>query len=107
MSLHESPPLVLIDGEAGIWHLANEGAVSWVECVRHAAVLAGYDPALVQPVRGAQLGRPARRPSYSALASARGQLLAPLEVALAHFVAACDPDLLAPAREAAEPVARP
>ena len=32
---------LLIDGAAGVWHLANAGAVSWLEFARMAAVAAG------------------------------------------------------------------
>jgi dTDP-4-dehydrorhamnose reductase len=77
---------LLIDGERGIWHLANQGSVSWVELGRQAAALAGYDPEQVAAVSGASMRRPARRPRYSALGSERGLLLPPLEQALARFL---------------------
>lgn len=77
---------LLIDAESGVWHLANVGAVSWAELAVMAAREAGLDTALVQPVAGASLGLPARRPSFSALASERGQAMPPLQDALRRYV---------------------
>jgi dTDP-4-dehydrorhamnose reductase len=81
---------LLIDGESGIWHVANAGAVTWVELVRQAARLSGLNgaSALIVPCSGARLGRAARRPAYSALGSERGTLLPSLEEALTRYVAA-------------------
>ncbi len=48
------PPLVhtcldlLIDGERGIWHLANMGAVSWAGLARAVAQAAGFDPQQIE-----------------------------------------------------------
>ena len=46
---------LLIDGEAGIWHLANRGSVTWAELGREAAALAGLDPSLVLGIRTEEL----------------------------------------------------
>jgi dTDP-4-dehydrorhamnose reductase len=77
---------LLIDGERGIWHLANQGAVTWAELGRLAAVRARLDPEGVTPISGRSLQRPARRPAYRALGSARGLLLPPLEEAIGNFL---------------------
>ncbi len=79
---------LLIDGESGIWHLANAGAVSWADLARRAARLAGYVPELIVGCPGAQLGRPAQRPQYSVLGSDRGMHLPSLDDALYRFIAA-------------------
>ena len=73
---------LLIDGERGIWHLANEGAVTWVEFARRAAELADRPLDLIRPVTTAQAWGPARRPAYSALSSARGIVLPGIDEAL-------------------------
>lgn len=73
---------LLVDGERGVWHLANTGAVSWVELARRVAALADLDPSLVRARPAWALGHAAPRPVYSALASGRGTLLAPLEEVL-------------------------
>ncbi len=77
---------LLIDGEQGLWHLANRGVVSWVQFARHAAEAAGLDPGRVQAHEtGSQAGL-APRPAYSALASERGQLLPPLDDSLVRYL---------------------
>jgi dTDP-4-dehydrorhamnose reductase len=81
---------LLIDGECGVWHLANNGAVTWADLARRAAVLAGYDPAQVDEQPSAALGWTAPRPRYSVLGSERGQLLPSLDDALVRYVQACE-----------------
>jgi dTDP-4-dehydrorhamnose reductase len=71
---------LLIDGETGIWHLANAGRVSWHEFARRVAEGAGYDPALVRESAG-------RTRRSSALSSVRGQILRPFDAALAAWLA--------------------
>jgi dTDP-4-dehydrorhamnose reductase len=77
---------LLIDGEHGIWHLANPGAVTWADFGRRAAELAGLDPTLIEGRPMESFGLPARRPSYSALTSERASLLPPLEHALHRYI---------------------
>lgn len=79
---------LLIDGERGIWHLANPAALSWADLARRAMDAAGLDPAAVHGCSIQQFGLPARRPRYSALGSERGVLLPALDDALARYVAA-------------------
>jgi dTDP-4-dehydrorhamnose reductase len=79
---------LLIDSERGIWHLANDGAVTWVEFARAIAQRAGLDPALVTPCSGRSLGRRARRPRYSALTSERAKLMPILDDAITRYFAA-------------------
>jgi dTDP-4-dehydrorhamnose reductase len=95
---------LLIDGEHGIWHLANQGAVSWSELASMAAEAARLDARLVRPLPGAALNQRAIRPRFSALHSERGLLMPSLEDGLeryltecAHGVALADSDLQAPA----------
>ncbi|MDB5956884.1 family 1 glycosylhydrolase [Ramlibacter sp.] len=80
---------LLIDGESGIWHLANRGAVSWSQLACMAAEGARLDAGLVQAVPGASLGWVARRPRFSALASERGLVMPTLEEGLSRYLAAC------------------
>jgi dTDP-4-dehydrorhamnose reductase len=75
---------LLIDGEEGLWHVANQGGVSWWRLGCMAAEAAGLPTRLVQPVAG--LPARARRPAYSALASERGQLTDRIEDALQRYV---------------------
>ncbi len=79
---------LLIDGESGIWHLANVGACSWLELTRLAAAQAGMDHHRVQPCSSADFGWRAPRPSYSVLGSERATLLDSLDGALARYARA-------------------
>ena len=78
---------LLIDGAAGIWHLANDGTVTWADLARAAAVRAGL-PRRVIGISTRELGLAAPRPLFSALGSRRALLLPPLDDALARYVTA-------------------
>lgn len=78
---------LLIDGESGIWHLANRGAVSWSELACMAAEAARLDTGLVQAVPGATLGWVAARPRFSALGSERGIVMPTLDDGLQRYLA--------------------
>jgi dTDP-4-dehydrorhamnose reductase len=76
---------LLIDGETGVWHLANQGATTWFDFAREAADACGERADLIERVSGSQLGWTARRPAYSALSSIRGAVMRPRESALSAF----------------------
>jgi dTDP-4-dehydrorhamnose reductase len=78
---------LLVDGERGVWHVANEGGVTWAELARAAATRAGLDASLVEPRPNESFGLAARRPANVVLASERGLLLPPLECALSRYAA--------------------
>jgi len=77
---------LLIDGEQGIWHLSNRGAMSWAALARHVAALTRLPEHLIDAVPTHTLGYSARRPRYSVLASERGSLLPTLEDALDRYL---------------------
>ncbi|HLM29241.1 MAG TPA: dTDP-4-dehydrorhamnose reductase [Acidimicrobiales bacterium] len=56
----------------GLFHVTNQGAVSWYEFVRDILAAAGHDPAKVRPIATADLDppRPAPRPANSVLDNA-------------------------------------
>jgi dTDP-4-dehydrorhamnose reductase len=70
---------LLIDGETGIWHLANRGAVSWGELARLVAERGGFHPERVI-LHGTD-----RVHTSTALDSARGFMLPTLDSALDRF----------------------
>jgi dTDP-4-dehydrorhamnose reductase len=80
---------LLLDGERGIWHLANRGQASPHELVDRVATLAGINTASLRAVSGATLHRPAHRPASRILGSERGEHLPLLDDALARYVTAC------------------
>ncbi|HUR37720.1 MAG TPA: SDR family oxidoreductase, partial [Terriglobales bacterium] len=77
---------LLIDQENGIWHLANDGAITWADFAVAAAERAEVDTQLIHRVTASSLALAAPRPSFSALSSERGQLLPPLPNALDRYM---------------------
>lgn len=76
---------LLIDGECGLWHLANPGAIAWADLAQFAAKQADLDPTRIHSVSTQALGLVAPRPTYSVLSSERGVLLPPLENAIFRY----------------------
>jgi dTDP-4-dehydrorhamnose reductase len=80
---------LLIDGECGLWHLANPGAIAWSELARWTAQLAGLDVSSVQSCSTKTLALAAPRPAYSVLGSERGILLPDLSQAIERYLEEC------------------
>jgi dTDP-4-dehydrorhamnose reductase len=91
---------LLIDGEDGVRHLANEGAVSWAEFARLIALALSLDPELVRSRHAGEFGWLARRPAYAALGTERGQVMPALHAAVARHAAAIAEAEFAPEAEA-------
>jgi dTDP-4-dehydrorhamnose reductase len=85
---------LVVDGECGVWHLANRGAVSWAQLAAMAAEAARLPTSLLEPVDTASLGQVAPRPPWSALDSARGRVMPALDDALARYFDDLEPDEL-------------
>ncbi len=83
---------LLIDGERGLWHLANVAAVTWADLARRGAEMAGLDPAGVEGRPTSALGLAAPRPLWSVLGSERGTLLPSLDDALGRYLGQCEVD---------------
>jgi dTDP-4-dehydrorhamnose reductase len=77
---------LLIDGESGLWHLANAGAIAWADLAREVAVLAGLDHTYIHARPASELDWTAPRPAYSALTSERGILLPSLDKAIGRYL---------------------
>ena len=78
---------LLVDGEYGIWHLANRGSASWSGLAFMAADAAKLDARLIRPLPGAALGQRAARPRFSVLGSERGDLMPTLQSGLERYMA--------------------
>jgi dTDP-4-dehydrorhamnose reductase len=78
---------LLLDGEHGLWHLANEGGVSWAEFARAGARLVNVSTASLEVVPRDSLGWVAERPAYSVLGTERARLLPSLQSALERYAA--------------------
>lgn len=77
---------LLLDGETGVRHLANAGALSWADFARALAEGAGYNPGLVEGLPAAAFGWPAPRPHDVSLGSEHGQVMPALESAIERFL---------------------
>jgi dTDP-4-dehydrorhamnose reductase len=76
---------LLVDGERGLWHLANSTPASWADFARMGAVEAGLDQQLVCGCSGSELRLAAPRPAFSALGSERGLHLPELTSAIRRY----------------------
>jgi len=76
---------LLVDEEKGLWHLANQGAITWADLAYETAERFGLDNAYINAVPLQDLNYPAKRPYYSVLGSEKGLLLPTLENALQRF----------------------
>ena len=83
-------------GRTGIYHVTNSGVCSWYEFAREILRQAGLASASLHRITTGELGRPARRPAYSALANVAWQAaglspLRPWPEALAAMLASLKP----------------
>jgi dTDP-4-dehydrorhamnose reductase len=77
---------LLIDGEAGLWHMTNGTATSWAEFASLIAKELGLACELIALVAG-DLDARALRPQFVPLATSRGAHLPPLATGIAEFAA--------------------
>jgi dTDP-4-dehydrorhamnose reductase len=69
---------LLLDGESGLWHLANQGSISWHGLAREIAGRTGLNARKIRDSGGDK--------ADTSLASSRGQMLRSLDSALDDFV---------------------
>jgi dTDP-4-dehydrorhamnose reductase len=82
--VHESLDL-LLDNEHGIFHLTNNGKITWADLARKVAEMAGCDVSLVNAKPLSRMCLRAKRPQYSVLQSEKGIKLPTLENALQRY----------------------
>jgi dTDP-4-dehydrorhamnose reductase len=75
----------LIDDEKGIWHLTNDGAITWSDLAYKVARIANLPNKYIDAMPVKALNLPATRPHFSVLKSNRGLGLPSLENALHRF----------------------
>jgi dTDP-4-dehydrorhamnose reductase len=76
---------LLIDGETGLWHLANRSAISYADFAREIAGALSLDTRQIRGVRRRDFPSAAARPPFSVLASIRGGHLPPLSDGIGRF----------------------
>jgi dTDP-4-dehydrorhamnose reductase len=79
---------LVIDAEAGLWHLTHGEAMSWADFGGAVAEALDLDRRLVRATPHAELGRLAHHPARLALGSERGLRMPPLSKALKHYAQA-------------------
>ncbi|MEO6695449.1 MAG: family 1 glycosylhydrolase [Ignavibacteria bacterium] len=77
---------LLIDNEKGIFHLTNEGALTWSEFAFQFTTQAGLNTEYLKEISIEQMNYSARRPQYSALTSIKGRFLPSLDEAIRDFI---------------------
>jgi dTDP-4-dehydrorhamnose reductase len=82
--VHHSLDL-LIDEETGIWHVTNDGIVSWADFAKEVAGRAGHAKQKIKITTSSEMFWKAARPAYSVLQSGRGLKLPSLDNALERF----------------------
>ncbi len=82
---------LLIDDARGIWHLANQGSVTWSELAMMAADMAGVGTGLLTHSKNCDWRARAVRPRYSVLRSERADVMPSLMDGLSRYFA--HPDL--------------
>jgi dTDP-4-dehydrorhamnose reductase len=63
---------LLIDGERGLWHLSNEGEVSWYELAVEIVKKEGISPSCIIGQPASTMDFKAARPAYSVLSTNKG-----------------------------------
>jgi dTDP-4-dehydrorhamnose reductase len=76
---------LLIDGQRGLWHVVNQGSVSWARLVQLAADSVNIDTRLLERRQAVDDVRACGRSRSTALSSERGVLLPTLEDAIARY----------------------
>ncbi|MBA2407144.1 MAG: sugar nucleotide-binding protein [Chitinophagales bacterium] len=77
---------LLLDGERGIWHVANEGVLSWADFAREITRGTDCEIALIRGTSVNTLDYKAKRPHYSALASEKGIILPSVDNAIDRYL---------------------
>ncbi|HZG47776.1 MAG TPA: family 1 glycosylhydrolase [Allosphingosinicella sp.] len=80
---------LLVDGETGLWHLANQGRMSWYDLAVRVSEEAGFDPAGIKAEDGP--------PADNSLASKHGAQIRAVDEAIRDYVAAVRDQFQAPA----------
>lgn len=83
--------MLINSGQYGIYHMVNQGEVSWYGFAKKILELSGNDRVIVEPITSDKLERPATRPAYSvlrnfALELTIGDHMRPWEDALGEFM---------------------
>ncbi len=85
---------LLIDKQTGIWHLANEGKISWAQLAKYIAVKMNLSEELVLEKPASLLNYKAKRPVNSVLRSEKGISLPTLKKAIGQYLQEVTPQVI-------------
>lgn len=77
---------LLVDNENSIWHLSNQGSISWYELALQVASRAGFSQSSIIGRKSTDMKWKAARPLYTVLESTKGANLPSLENAIDRFM---------------------
>jgi dTDP-4-dehydrorhamnose reductase len=77
---------LLLDNESGIYHVVNNGRITWAKFAQQLAIMTGLDENMVKAVAGAELKLQAKRPKNMVLASEKGIVMPSLEDAIQRYL---------------------
>jgi len=78
-------PLMIESEDYGVYHLVNEGIVSWHRFAEEVLEIAGID-AKIEKIQASDLNLPAKRPKYTPLENTKWQKLRPHTEALKDYL---------------------
>lgn len=76
---------LIIDDERGLWHLVNDGALSWSDFAHRIAAALDLPAKMIVSTPTSQMGWIAERPRTAAMTSMRGLIMPPLSHAIERF----------------------
>jgi dTDP-4-dehydrorhamnose reductase len=76
---------LFIDGEEGLWHVTNQGSVSWSDFAREVARMGGHAPDRIVERSLEEMKWRATRPLFSGMKSRKGVDIPPLDHALERY----------------------
>lgn len=77
---------LLVDNENSIWHLSNQGSISWHQLAIQVASRAGFNEPSIIATKSREMKWKAARPLYTVLQSTKGANLPSLENAIDRFM---------------------
>ena len=81
---------LFIDGEEGIWHITNNGILTWADLAIEVALRNGHDKKKIITRSSDQMGWQAKRPLFSVLKSGKGASMPTVDDALERYFKDCN-----------------
>lgn len=76
---------IFIDESAGIWHITNEGNISWAALAGEIANRSGFSARSISSMSAAEMQLTAKLPPYSVLGTKKGIMMSSIDNALSRY----------------------